>query len=241
MHRLFSIGKDRRVFEYDVYNSTAIDRLIVLSYFTIEQEALPSSCIWYPDAKEGLLLTANSEYKMKVWNPSAQSSRKTCLGPTYGGEIIKMKELTVNPEDGYLIYSTAKKVIGLIKLPLDGNPNKTMGLISHPNEITDFCASADARYLFTAGGNDLSVKMWSIDINPIEQAIEVGGGGIEPFVNLIEGGREGQIYQDMKDFFYYSMIRSKDESTTKTRKLDGTVPLAELPNLMRAMGYYPTQ
>jgi hypothetical protein len=48
-------------------------------------------------------------------------------------------------------------------------------------------------------------------------------------------------YQDMKDFFYYSMIRSKDENTTKTRKLDGTVPLDELPNLMRAMGYYPTE
>ena len=45
----------------------------------------------------------------------------------------------------------------------------------------------------------------------------------------------------MKDFFYYSMIRSKDENTTKTRKLDGTVPLEELPNLMRAMGYYPTE
>ena len=44
----------------------------------------------------------------------------------------------------------------------------------------------------------------------------------------------------MKDFFYYSMIRSKDENTTKTRKLNGTVPLEELPNLMRAMGYYPT-
>jgi len=44
----------------------------------------------------------------------------------------------------------------------------------------------------------------------------------------------------MKDFFYYSMIRSKDEDTTKTRKLNGTVPLNELPNLMRAMGYYPT-
>ncbi len=45
----------------------------------------------------------------------------------------------------------------------------------------------------------------------------------------------------MKDFFYYSMIRSKDENTTKTRKLDGTVPLEELPNLMRAMGHYPTE
>lgn len=37
------------------------------------------------------------------------------------------------------------------------------------------------------------------------------------------------------------MIRSKKENTTKTRKLDGTVPLDELPNLMRAMGYYPTE
>jgi hypothetical protein len=69
----------------------------------------------------------------------------------------------------------------------------------------------------------------------------MGGEGIEPFINLIEGGREGQNFADMKDFFYYSMIRSKDENTTKTRKLDGTVPLSELPNLMRAMGYYPTE
>uniref|UniRef100_A0A7S3CT12 Cilia- and flagella-associated protein 251 n=1 Tax=Strombidium rassoulzadegani TaxID=1082188 RepID=A0A7S3CT12_9SPIT len=244
MHRLFSIGKDRRMFEYDVYNSKPDQRLFVLRYFKIEQEALPSSCIWYPkkDSKEGLLLTANNEYKMKIWNPSAQSSRKTCLGPTYGGEITKMKELAVpNQEEKYLVYATAKKVIGLIKMPLDGNPNKTMGLIAHPDEIADFCTSSDGRYLFTCGGSDLSVKMWSIDVSPIEHAIHLGGQDIEPFINLIEGGSEGQIFQDMKDFFYYSMIRSKDENTTKTRKLDGTVPLAELPNLMRAMGYYPTE
>ena len=37
------------------------------------------------------------------------------------------------------------------------------------------------------------------------------------------------------------MIRSKDEHTTKTRDLKDTVPLNELPNLMRAMGYYPTE
>jgi len=37
------------------------------------------------------------------------------------------------------------------------------------------------------------------------------------------------------------MIRSKKENTTKTRKLDNQVPVSELPNLMRAMGYYPTQ
>jgi len=37
------------------------------------------------------------------------------------------------------------------------------------------------------------------------------------------------------------MIRSKKENTTKTRKLEGWVPVQQLPFLMRAMGYYPTQ
>ena len=36
MHRLFSIGKDRRLFEYDVYNSAAHDPLQVTTYFDIE-------------------------------------------------------------------------------------------------------------------------------------------------------------------------------------------------------------
>lgn len=49
------------------------------------------------------------------------------------------------------------------------------------------------------------------------------------------------MYRDLKDFFYYSQIRSKQENTTKARKLEGTVPLDEIPYLMRALGYYPTQ
>jgi cilia- and flagella-associated protein 251 len=53
----------------------------------------------------------------------------------------------------------------------------------------------------------------------------MGGKGIEPFVNLIEGGLEGQTYQDMKDFFYYSMIKAKTEDTTKTRKLNQDLPV----------------
>lgn len=82
---------------------------------------------------------------------------------------MKLKRLDIegNP-DKYLIYSTKKKVIGLIKMPLDGNPNKTMGLIAHPNEVVDICASKDGRYLFTCGGDDLTVNMWSIDVTPIE-------------------------------------------------------------------------
>jgi len=117
-----------------------------------------------------------------------------------------------------------------------------MGLVSHPGDVTDICASADGKYIFTCGGDDLAVNMWSVDVTPINEEIELyGGDTTEPFVNLIEGGREGQTYQDMNDFFVYAMIRSMKEDTTKTRKLEGTVPVDQLPNLMRAMGYYPTE
>ena len=160
---------DRRVFEYDVYEGIKAknEPLPVIRYFKVETEALPSCCLWYPEreAKEGLLLTTNDQYKMKVWNPSAQSSRLTCLGPTYGGKITKMKKLEVpNCDDNYLVYSTPEKVIGMIKMPLRGNPHQMMGLIAHPKKIQDFCCTSDGRYLFTTGGDDLSVMMWAIDV-----------------------------------------------------------------------------
>jgi len=134
--------------------------------FPIELESIPTACIWYPadDSKEGLILTANDEYKMKLWAPDTASSRRTCLGPTYGGEISRLKSLTQPNGEKYLLYSTDKKVIGLIKLPLDGNPNKTMGLIAHPNQVQDICASSDGRYVFTCGGEDLAINMWHVDV-----------------------------------------------------------------------------
>lgn len=105
-----------------------------------------------------------------------------------------MKELNIpGMNDKYLVYQTAVKVMGLIKMPIDGNPNKTMGLISHPGKIADFCVSKNGQYLFTCGGADLSVKMWAIDVQPIENAIAYGQqeDEMDPFINLIEGGREG--------------------------------------------------
>lgn len=227
-HRLFSIGKDRRLFEYNIANAKHDVKLPVDRYFDIELESFPTACIWYPadDSKEGLILTANDEYKMKLWNPTTTTSRRTCLGPTYGGEITKIKLLDQGENgDKYLLYQTASKVIGLIKLPLDGNPHKCMGLIAHPDEVRDICVSGDGKYVFTCGGDDLAVNMWKVDVTPINNAIALGGEGIEPFIRLIEGGREGQTFQDMNDFFYYSMIRSKKENTTKTRKLGGQVPV----------------
>lgn len=193
---MFSIGKDWRLYEYDIKESSEDKGLKVVYCYKIERENSPTACIWYPktDSKEDLLLTVNDDYKMKIWNiaEKAISSWKTVLGPTYGGEIVKLKWLDIEGnQDKYLIYTTKQKVIGLIKLPLDGNPTKTMGLIAHPDYVQDLCATVEGKYLFTTGGKDLAINMWEIDVNPIDDAILLGGEGIEPFINLIEGGREG--------------------------------------------------
>lgn len=40
--------------------------------------------------KEDMILVANEEYKLKLWNvrdPENRIGHKTCLGPIYGGAI----------------------------------------------------------------------------------------------------------------------------------------------------------
>lgn len=157
IHKLFSVGMDRRLVEYDIYGSTEFSGLPVLKMIEIEQEAYPTSIINYPYAFRNkiLMLTSNSEYKLKLWDVEKKKCLQTCLGPTYGGPISILKMLTFpesENEEIYLAYATDEKVMGLIKLPADGNPNKTMGLIGHPKKIGDICVSFDGKHMFTCGG-----------------------------------------------------------------------------------------
>jgi len=96
---LFSIGRDWWLYEYDVKESSEEKGLKIAATFKIERESSPTACIWYPktESKEDLLLTVNDDYKMKIWNIAdwAISSWKTVLGPTYGGEICKVKRLDI--------------------------------------------------------------------------------------------------------------------------------------------------
>lgn len=85
------------------------------------------------------------------------------------------------------------------------------------------------------------MNQWLIDPNPVANMSIMGGSGIEPFVKLLDGGEDGRFFSDMKDYFYYSQIRSQNEDTTKARILDGKIPVGEIPHLMCALGYFPTK
>ena len=138
----------------------------------------------------------------------------------------------------HFVYSTASKVIGMGCFPLTGNPSEVMGLVAHPSNISGIALSHDGKYLFSTGGGDLSAYMWAIDTEGWTSQNENENGN---FLNLLDGGENGEMHNDIKDYFYYCQIRADGEDNMDVRNLTGKIPLEELPSLVRAIGFYPTE
>ncbi|XP_009924027.2 cilia- and flagella-associated protein 251 [Haliaeetus albicilla] len=242
--RLLSLGEDRQLVEYDL-NSSSKDHLVVLHRDRIEQMAVPLCLAWYPQlSTESFILTANNCYKMKLYNTTTKMCRKTLLGPTYGSALEKIQILpptnSTDPQKRYLAYITKDKV-GLQILPVDGNPHKSSAFICHPDGVSDLASSYDGCYIFTVGGNDRTLMKWKVNLNALDAAASLGGEDLIPFYNLLDGGREGEFFRELEDYFYYAQLRSHGIDTLETRQVSTHIPLEEIPSVMRAMGFYPSE
>lgn len=189
----------------------------------------------------------------------------------------------------YFAFATNNRVIGVSSFPLTGDPSQvclcplketsatccsltfnifvfvqTMGIVAHPNEVTSLAVSFDGRFLFSAGGFDLSVNMWKIDVEehrrgreraaallagdsedggevPIAVHNSVEAAALRPYFSLLEGGEGGELHHDIIDYFYYCQLRTLGEDSMETRKLTGEIPLEEMPSLFRSVGFYPSE
>ena len=73
--------------EYDLYNVSE-DNLSILQETRIEQSAIPKTFCWYPEENgEGFIVTANDQYKLKMYNHQTKMCRYTYLGPTFGSPV----------------------------------------------------------------------------------------------------------------------------------------------------------
>ena len=256
--RLLSLGEDKRLVEYNLIDSDIESGLRIRCAHKVTQGAIPTGMLWtrdqlvddksMPKPKDGkvpttmdTLLIASNEYKLKLHSTDmSRQCIKTILGPTFGGPLNRIYLVPAQPgaTSRCLVYSTHEKVLGLVKLPLDGNPRSSMGLLAHPLEISATCISHDGKYLFSAGGRDHSVLQWAVDCDSL--VIDDGRNVVEHFIEVIEGGREGAFMKEIIDYFYYAQIRAQGEETTAKRKIVGTIPFTQVPHLMRALGYYPS-
>ncbi|CAH1800946.1 unnamed protein product [Owenia fusiformis] len=242
--RLLTLGRDRVLVEYDLENSDK-DNLRLLSSDRIEQSAVPLCMAWYPSiTKESFIITGNNQYKFKLYNTTTKMCRKTLLGPTYGSPPQRAVVIPSVDETAdtlrYMAYITTDK-IGFVKLPLDGNPHNSMAMIGHPGGISNIVCSKDGKYLFSSGGPDGSTHMWEINVTALEVQAQLGGNDLVPFYGLLDGGREGEFFAELEDYFYYAQIRSQGVDTTDGRSITTRIPLTEVPFVMRALGFYPSE
>ncbi|KAK2493629.1 hypothetical protein MC885_005147 [Smutsia gigantea] len=230
--------------EYNLLKSCK-DHLEVLDIHRTDQGSYPTCMVWYPPlTKELFLLVCNSGYKVKLFNSTTKMCRKTLLGPVYGSPIEQIHILPVKTalelQKRHLVFINRDKV-GLQILPVDGNPHKTSAIVCHPNGVAGMTLSYDGCYAFTAGGQDRSVVQWKINLSALEAAVSLGGEDLTPFYGLVSGGREGKFYRELEDYFYYSQLRSQGIDTMETRKVSEHICLSELPFVMRAIGFYPSE
>ncbi|NWS32677.1 CF251 protein, partial [Polioptila caerulea] len=242
--RLLSLGEDRQLVEYDLKSSIK-DHLVVTRRDRLEQAAVPLCLTWYPQlGTEPFLLTANNCYKMKLYNTTTKVCRKTLLGYYYGSPLEKIQILprtsSADPQQHYLVYITKDKV-GLQMLPVDGNPHKSSAFICHPDGASDFAISHDGRYVFTAGGKERTFMKWKVNLPALDAAAFLGGEDLIPFYNLLDGGREGKFFRELEDYFYYVQLCSQGIQTLESRQVSTHIPLEEIPSVMRAIGFYPSE
>uniref|UniRef100_A0A0L8HB67 Cilia- and flagella-associated protein 251 n=1 Tax=Octopus bimaculoides TaxID=37653 RepID=A0A0L8HB67_OCTBM len=240
---LLSLGEDRRLVEYDILPDNA-EGVQLLSVDRIEQSAIPLCMAWYPSfTKEYFILTVNNEYKYKLYNSSTKMCRQTILSPTYGSPLTKIIVLPKTESEAnsrYMAFITTDK-IGLQVLPIDGNRHKSTAFIAHPDGVANVSASYDGKYLFTTSRKDASLHMWNTNISALEAQVKLGGEDLIPFYELIEGGREGDVFHDLEKYFYYSQLRCSGIDSMETRPVTTTIPITEIPFVLRAMGFYPTE
>ena len=245
---LVSIGDDRRVVEYDLAGSTVINGVQTIETIPaqLDLNAHPTAVLWTPVASanhEDKFVVANDEFKLKEFNIESKQCRKTTIAPTYGGPANKMLPIPTNGTVSHFAYSTASKVIGVGCLPITGNPSEVMGLVAHPNQITCIAASFDGQFLFSAGGADLSVNMWQLDTSELTcfSETKTETEEMDAFLSLLEGGRGGALHNDIIDYFYYCQLRTQGEDAMETRAITGKIPVGEIPSLVRAVGFYPSE
>jgi hypothetical protein len=128
-----------------------------------------------------------------------------------------------------------------VRLPLDGNPNCAAGVIAHATTVADAAVLADGSHVVTVGGEEATDCVWRVRRSAIAIAASAGGIGAAPFRALLPGGADGPFYQELCDLFAYAQIRAEGEDATQSRRAGDHVPQRMLPELMRALGFYPTE
>ena len=273
---LASVGHDARLVVYDVGSSSVSSGLKIRGQqrTRIEQFGHPLCCAFEPPGSNeednggeetvpatARLLLATDLYKFKEWDCAGlPQCVRTAVAPTFGGAVTGLAFLpssaasSISGRSHYAVaYATSDRVVGVISLPLTGNPFGVLGVVGHTGAVADIAASHDGRHFFTSAAESDSekdgssdsvgcgggVSIWAVSEDKVAVAAATGGSGITPFLSLL-GGAGGEQYTQICDFFSYAQVHAQGEASTQARRAGTSLPVVELAAVMRALGFFPT-
>jgi hypothetical protein len=194
-----------------------------------------------------LLLVSEAGYKVRVLDPDAAAFAATLAGPTFGGPLQQLHAFRSCTSDAsFLAYACGERVAGLVVWPTDGDPSQSMGLVAHPGAITTLAVSYNGRKLVTAGA-DGTLCIWDVNTSVLDPVAPGADGAVVAESSAAAAARwaavldDQQLLQDLRDYFDYAQIRTQGESCMEPRARAGLVPAALLPDLLCAVGFYPSQ
>jgi hypothetical protein len=237
--RLYTIGRDRRIVEFDFANSAYLDGVQLKMQERIERTAKPTAFVWTTQDNRSYFFVANTEGKIRYWIGDSLICKKTTLAPSFGVDIIHM--LFTDPFRASIVYATDSCVLGLILFPTTGNPHEAMGLIAHPFSINRIILSKDESRILVTSGVDNYIGIFTSHPEHLEAAALLASREGDAFIAMLDGGEDGPLYQEITDYFYSSMLRIQGELTNKPHEIPQVVPIDEIVPLMCSLGYYPTQ
>ncbi|VDD74900.1 unnamed protein product [Mesocestoides corti] len=253
--RLLTLGEDRMVVEYDVQNAKHTV-LPLKRRIQVEQFAKPQCFTSLGDFySEDFICVANSYSKFRLLSADKLAIRKTVMAPIKGATFVNLAPLPEkddfptppgtplycgNPENKNCLVYLTNEQLGLVLVPLDGDPYKAVSVIAHPSGdhgtgfANGLAVSPNKRFVFTTGGSDNSMIMWKADPGALVAQTRLYADPMQPFLDMLSPDQ----VNDMKDYFYLSMLRVQGLTSMETRLTSYTVPITELPYLMRALGLH---
>ena len=245
---LTSVGKDGTLEEFNISLSNQEKGIVLEKHDSLHKgDSEPVAAVVVSSREQpcshesNILVTADTNCKFLTYNLTLGCTTKIVLGPAFGGQIQDM--VLFNDSDSgraFLLYAMDSRVAGMIAFPLDGDPEKSTGVIANSGDLAGIRLGYDNTCALVAGKRDGMVTLWALDTEAFDEA-GTGATEEEKFGALVEGGVDGEFYSENIDYFYYTQLKAQGEDTILPRKITGKVPITELAALLRALGHYPSE
>ncbi|RZF35517.1 hypothetical protein LSTR_LSTR010208 [Laodelphax striatellus] len=248
---LVSIGEDSKLATYFLGDDGSDIEIGVSE--AMNERAYPLTLVPYykpegitVDKNQGeeFVLISNSQFKFHICSTLTKECVKTLQAPCHSSPIRFMKMLPHDHIRGerkpkYLVYATDNE-IGLQALPVDGNAYKSLAVLGSPTRIQQISVSSDNNYLFTLSEKDDSLLVWEIDPLAVQLSAFYGGTELQPYYSMLEGGRDGWLMNEIKDYFYYFQLVHEGELMMSKREVTNRIHFCDLFNFLNAVGYFPS-